>query len=183
MNGTAFGCTKCQTGKYLLGDVGYCASECPSGYSTVAGVCTPSGTLNWSFNFDQPKSDFSAAAGDITIVGGFADGTPFIDDPFPATGRGAWFNGDIDHYTVNGLTLNHSFTIEFFLKPHEEYCTGTGTIYASYKTPFCWDKGSVYKFGLNQRKLTFTEMPSRVALTAYNSNVNNGVWTHVGLTL
>jgi hypothetical protein len=109
-------------------------------------------------------------------------GTPFIDDPFPAAGRGAWFDGNIDHYTVEGLVLNHSFSLEFFLKPQEEYW-GTGTLFTSYKTPYDYTPGSIYRLKLANRHLVFTEAPSGFGIEAVQENIDNGVWAHVGVTV
>jgi hypothetical protein len=81
------------------------------------------------------------------------------------------------------LVLNHSFTLEYFIKPHEEWCNGSATLYASAKPYYNWDTGSVFSFQLNRQKLRFTEMPSRTSITAANSNVLNGQWSHVGVTL
>jgi hypothetical protein len=108
-------------------------------------------------------------------------GTPFVDDPFPATGRGAWFNGDIDHYTVSGLVLTHSFTLEFFVLPKLDF--GSGTLYASYKSPHCWDNGSVYRFKIEDKRLTFSESPTGIKIAQKSPTVGNGTWTHVGMSV
>jgi hypothetical protein len=164
-----------------LSDAGYCAGTCPTGFAESAGVCVPDGgSTSWSVNFDAPKSDFSS--GPITVVGGYMSGSSFIDDPFPAAGRGAWFDGNIDHYTVSGLTLNHSFTLEFFIRPQED-AWETGTLFASYKAPYDYTPGSVYNFKLSNGALAFSESPSGVNLSGTGETINNKEWQHVGLVV
>jgi hypothetical protein len=97
-------------------------------------VCVKeSPTLAWEFFFNTMTSDFYS--GDVAVEGGYCAESNFIDDPIPISGRGVWLNGDIDHFTVRRLSLNHSFTLELFIRP-KEYVWETGTLFAAYRSPF-----------------------------------------------
>lgn len=87
--------------------------------------------------------------------GGFIGGDGFIDDPFKIKNRGAWFNGDLHHFTVSGLVLNHSFTYEFYVKNYNE--SSESSLFASYQKPYEFNPLSscIYSLGIRKNELVF----------------------------
>jgi hypothetical protein len=57
------------------------------------------------------------------MYGGAREITVEYDDPIVLDDRGLWFNGKAHYLSVRGLTLNHSFVMSAWLRPH-----GAGTL-------------------------------------------------------
>lgn len=90
------------------------------------------------------------------------------------------------HLTVQGLSLNHSFTLEFFVK---SYCNefGVGSLFANYRSPYVNVGGSLYNFKIRKGSLAFTEEPSDVSLPNILDSTSTALeaetWAHLAITV
>jgi hypothetical protein len=176
------GCTKCAHPYSLLNGTGKCVENCPSGFNQVGGVCVKSsGTISWDFLFDADvTSDFRN--GSVSIVGGFCKESVFIDDPIPIKGRGVWLNGDIDHFTISGLTLNHSFSLEFFIR-HKLENWETAALLASYQSPYDMKPGTTYSLKISQQTLMLVEHPKNVNAMCAGAEITKDEWQLVAVVV
>lgn len=58
------------------------------------------------------------------LFGGSSKTGIHSDDPLTIDDRGLWFDGNSHFLSVNGLTINHTFTMSSWIKPH-----GYGTLF------------------------------------------------------
>ncbi len=56
----------------------------------------------------------------VAIVAGGTAATVEASDPRPAYKRGIWFDGTNDYLNISGLSLNHSFTMELWVRIYNE---------------------------------------------------------------
>lgn len=182
MDGSVVGCTKCiNPNEYLLANTGYCSGNCPTGFApTPAGTFAQTGDLSWKFTFNKPTTEY--LQGDIRITGGYQKGDKFIDDPYPIGHRGLWFDGIYKHLSVSGFAANHSFSLEFFLK---SYLSGiaTGSLFASYRSPYVNVGGSLYNFKLRKDRPALTEQPSDISLASEATELPRETWAHLAVTV
>lgn len=106
--------------------------------------------------------------------------------PFPIVSRGLWFDGQHKYLTVTGFSLNHSFTLEFFLKA---YCSQDhiGSLFANYRSPYTNVGGSLYSFKIVKGLLALSEEPSGQSLSSpcepEERVLEQEFWSHVALTV
>jgi len=178
-------CTSCFGEQVLLPNTGYCSDFCPTGFApTNAGTCAKNTDLSWKFSFNKPTTEYLNDT--IVIKGGFHKNDHYIDDPYPIADRGLWFDGMYKHLEVDAikgeqLALNHSFTLEFFLK---SYCGDQKrcSLFANYKSPYDNIGGSLYNYHINKGYLTFGELPSTTSL-ANSGTLEQKTWAHVAITV
>jgi hypothetical protein len=118
-------------------------------------------------------ADFTT--GPVTAIGGFRTGDTYFDDPYPTAGRGAWFDGNIDHYTLTGLVMNHSFTVEFFLRSFMSW-GNTGSLFSSFKDPYDRVPGADFSFNLRMGHLSFFEKTMNESVDSDTAHIAPMVW-------
>jgi len=116
----------------------------------------------------------------VSVTGGYVEGDTYIDDPYPAAGRGVWFDGYLDHFEVSGLTVCTSFTLDFFLYNQMSF-SATGSLFANYRSPYSYAYGSLFNFKIRNSFLAFTETSGLSLVSTGSVSVNE--WTHVALSL
>lgn len=111
----------------------------------------------------------------MSVVGGYNIKSVLVDDPVPITARGMWFDGKSDHFAVSGLTVNHSFTLEFFLR-HKLGPYDTGSLFASYRSPYDLKPGTTYSLKLSQETLMFVQQPTNMSVVAAGAEFVADTW-------
>ena len=114
-NETNENCEECNNGYYKQPGTNTCESYCPNGFVPEDGVCKDpedSSSLDYCFVFEDSLEQLN---GDITVgVTSIADADPKLMDS-----RGLYFDSD-DALQMNGILINRSFTLEFWIRPYVE---------------------------------------------------------------
>ena len=105
---TVNACTECEDGYYKQKDADVCVPWCPTGLTPeLSAECSGVTGKIACFTFDNLDEVYSE--GELSLT--------FTSLPNSVYLRGAWFDGVADYFTIDGLTLNLSFTIETWVRP------------------------------------------------------------------
>ena len=117
-DGTILRCGSCQDGYVHLPDSTVCVpnDQCPTGFTYDDSLvqCVSPGDVEYCFEWsdkqiEQPVDDVA-----ISIAGDAADG------PYANYQRGIYFSQGVSKLRIDGLVLNTSFTLEFWIKPESD---------------------------------------------------------------
>ena len=175
-------CSVCSPGYFLVNEV--CYPYCPSGYSPNSGVCD----LSDDFVFQlQPhyiqdvvtdsKSSIPFSTGpDTSFYPDFAQG-----DPYPAKGRGYFFNGTSHMEYRCGtncsptLVISPEFTLSMWVKP----TSSSGTLFSKQKNTAPYTKSVSLELDSNYLRLNL-DIPGYTGSTS--SCVLNEDWNFVAVS-
>lgn len=176
-------CMQCMNGHYMQAGSNICLPYCATGYSGSGLSCIGSG-VSADFNFyNLLARDFNHASG-ITISGGFFEGDNERDDPIPIENRGLWFDGCNAYQRVLGLTLHHSFSLEFWVKNHKAQYYESN-LFGTYATADANCYTSVVRFSIYDECLIFKDFRNNIFVSSENApnKVREKVWAHAGINV
>jgi hypothetical protein len=97
-----------------ISDKKICLEECPTGFIEVSDKCTREEKLCYQFNYFE-SSIIEQQVLDVKMVGGIVDGFD-AGDPIAVYGRGLYFDGADDYFTLTNIDLGPEFSLAFWFK-------------------------------------------------------------------
>ena len=106
-------CRLCDEGYVYMPSSTICTANCPTGFTNDGVICSGVAGCIFSLEFTNDQLFLGPWTDTINelVMTGSADG------PFQVFDRGIWFDGVDDFLSVADFTLNHSFTINIWLRP------------------------------------------------------------------
>jgi hypothetical protein len=139
---------------------------------------------------DEPRTDLWWAFTEIQVPDarweylnvqwtmGYMAGGTHIEDPKTYKDRGVFFAGTVHHITVHNMMLDHTYTLEIFIKnyllPKEE-----GTLYSTYRVPSeeYIPHTSLFTYSLQDEQIVFRDQSDDIFFKTSEKIVPYRTWT------
>ena len=130
----------------------------------------------WKSEMSWNSEDLGMHLWDVRVHSGLPGDLELMLEPFVIDDRGLWFDGKDDMARFDGLILNHTFSIEAWIRPH-----GDGAIFGVGDASH-YEYSRVYYWGIEEGKILFSDLHYDEDYASENDLINF-YWTHVALTV